>query len=215
MRKAIVSMLLLAAVALTAQERAVIKEISGKVEVKLSGADWTAAAAGQEIGKGDMLSTGFNSFLVLELGSSKIQMKPLSRMTLDELVKSEGTAKTAVNLRVGRVRVQVDKSDGLKHDFTVKTPVSTAAVRGTEFDFDGVRLRVLSGVVAFTSAGGQRRSVAGGESSSIAGGGAPGAPEAEALAETATEVSTSGNEAPPSQGADTPSLGGSVKVTIK
>jgi hypothetical protein len=215
MRKVIVALLVLAAASLAAQERAVIKEISGKVEVKLPGKDWAPAAANQEIRKGDMLSTGFNSFLVLELGSSRIQMKPLSRMTLDELVKSEGTTKTAVNLRVGRVKVQVDKADGLKHDFTVKTPVSTAAVRGTEFDFDGVRLRVQSGLVAFANAQGQRRSVAGGESSSISGSGAPGAPADEALAETATEVSTSGSETPQNQGSDTPSLGGSVKVTIK
>ncbi len=215
MRKVLVAMLVLAAASLAAQERAVIKEISGKVEVKLPGKDWAPAAVNQEIRKGDMLSTGFNSFLALDLGSSRIQMKPLSRMTLDELVKSEGTAKTAVNLRVGRVKVQVDKVDGLKHDFTVKTPVSTAAVRGTEFDFDGVRLSVLSGLVAFSNAQGQGRTVAGGESSSISGSGAPGAPADEALAETDTQVSTSGSETPANQGSDTPSLGGSVKVTIK
>ena len=50
MRKVIVAMLALAAASVVAQERAVIKEISGKVEVKLPGKDWAPAAANQEIG---------------------------------------------------------------------------------------------------------------------------------------------------------------------
>jgi hypothetical protein len=215
MRKILATMLLLTAVSLFAQEKAVVMEISGKVEVKRAGEGWVPAAVSQEIRSGDTISTGFNSFLVLELSNSRIQMKPLSRLTLDELVKSEGTTKTAVSLRVGRVRVQVDKAEGLSHDFTVKTPVSTAAVRGTEFDFDGVRLKVLNGVVAFSNRQGQRRSVAGGESSSLSGSSAPEAPEEVALAETTTVITTSVDETPAAGGGAKPSSGGSIVVTIQ
>lgn len=215
MRKVLVAMFFLVALGLTAQETAVIKEISGKVEVKQAGKDWAAATANQEIRKGDTLSTGFNSFLVLELGTSRIQMKPLSRMTLEELVRSEGSAKTAVNLRVGRVRVQVDKAQGLTNDFTVKTSVSTAAVRGTEFDFDGQRLRVFNGLVAFTSSAGMRRYVAGGQASSLAGISGPKTPEEDVLATTSTQVSTSEVETPGLAGQNQGSVGGSITVTVR
>jgi len=215
MKKMIVPVFLLIAAGLVAQEQAVIKEISGKVEIKQPGKDWVPAEKNQEVSKGAMLSTGFNSFAVLDLGTSKIQMKPLSRMTLDELMKSEGAVKTAVNLRVGRVRVQVDKSEGLKHDFTVKTPVSTAAVRGTEFDFDGLRLKVLSGLVAFSNASGQMRFVAGGESSSISGTSAPASTEAAFLATTSTTITTTVGDSPKSANQSNPSLGGSIKVTVQ
>ncbi len=214
MRKILVTLLLLTAVGLIAQEKAMVTEISGKVEVKRPGEGWTPAVMAQEIRSGDTISTGFNSFLVLELSNSRIQMKPLSRLTLDELVKSEGTTKTAVSLRVGRVRVQVDKAEGLSHDFKVKTPVSTAAVRGTEFDFDGLRLTVRNGLVAFSNSQGQRRSVAGGESSALSGTSAPVAPEEEALAETATVITTTASEAPAAGGEKKQSSGGSIVVTI-
>ena len=70
-------------------------------------------------------------------------------MTIDQLVEEGGTVKTSTFLRVGSVSVSVKSADGLKSDFQVQSPYSTASVRGTRFDYDGLRLKVQEGTVAF------------------------------------------------------------------
>ena len=72
-------------------------------------------------------------------------------MTLSELIKRQDELQTSVDLRVGKIRVEVKKDPNLRNDFTVKSPVSTAAVRGTVFTFDGVHLEVKDGRVALAN----------------------------------------------------------------
>ena len=215
MKRFLVPVFFLIAAGLMAQEQALVKDYSGKVEVKLPGKAWEPAAKNLVIKKGTTISTGFNSFAVLDLGTSTIQVKPLTRMTLEELLQSEGTATTTLNLRVGRVRAQVNASEGLQHNFSLKSPVSTAAVRGTEFDFDGIKVKVISGVVAFSNAMGQQRSVGRGEQSSISGNNAPSSTETAILATTSTTVTTTPTEAPQTGKQSKPSLGGNLKVTVQ
>jgi hypothetical protein len=174
-RLCVVSLFLLGLTAgLFAQTQAVIREVTGKVEVKAAGAlAWSPARPGQLLGKGSFISTGFNSAAVLVLGSSVLSVKPLTRLQLEELIAREGTVSTSLYLKVGKVSAEVKTAEGLKQDFTVKSPVSTAAVRGTDFEFDGLTVTVISGHVYFSNNLGQQRSVAGGESSSTTGDGPP------------------------------------------
>jgi ferric-dicitrate binding protein FerR (iron transport regulator) len=51
------------------------------------------------------------------------------------------------NLMTGRVRAEVNPPAGMAVDFTVRSPITTASVRGTSFDFDGMELRVEEGRV--------------------------------------------------------------------
>ena len=51
--------------------------------------------------------------------------------------------------------------------------MSTAAVRGTDFEFDGFTVTVTNGVVTFINAVGQSRGVSAGEDSSTDGTGLP------------------------------------------
>lgn len=157
---------------------AVVKNVSGKVEIKSPGGAWKKATAGMKIKKGYYISTGFKSEAVLVLGDSQVVVKQLTRMELEELVEKQGTVHTGLNLRVGRVRAQVNSSKGLKQQFTLKSPISTAAVRGTEFEYDGRNLTVYKGTVAFTNPLGQGRLVpAGGASRILPGGKLPVNPE--------------------------------------
>jgi hypothetical protein len=150
---------------LFSQVHAVIKEVSGKVEIKATGDSWIPAEEGMELLAGYFISTGFRSQAVLELGPSQLIVKQLTRMELEELIEKEDTISTRLNLRVGKVRANVQSTEGLRQNFILRSPVSTAAVRGTSFEYDGENLKVFEGTVAFTNLLGQRRTVKAGERS--------------------------------------------------
>lgn len=172
------------------EESALLKDFTGKVEIKMAGQDWVAAEMNMKLPLGAEISTGFKSYATIQAGASTLQVKPLTRVSVSELTVNGGKQKTTVDLKVGRVRAKVEKVQGLEQDFTLKSPVSTAAVRGTEFEFDSVRLQVFEGIVRFANAFNQGRSIHQGESSEIRGNSAPAGAEAGLLAQSQTEIST-------------------------
>ncbi|MFQ3621470.1 MAG: FecR domain-containing protein, partial [Spirochaetales bacterium] len=190
MRKILVLFWVFLAATVMAQEQAVLRDFSGKVEVMPPRKNWEPAARNLVLPKGTVVSTGFNSFATLQVGEATIQVKPLTRMAIEELVKAQGEQKTTLNLKVGRVNAKVEKVEGLEHDFVLKSPVSTAAVRGTEFEYSGSALKVFEGVVKYANAIGQSRTITRGEESAIQGLSAPASPEEAALATSKTEIST-------------------------
>jgi hypothetical protein len=181
--------------AISAQLKAVVNEISGKVEIKSSEGSWRPARAGMNIGRGYSISTGFDSTAVLEIGQSILRVRPLTRMRLEELVQKEGTVSTDLFLKVGKVKAEVKTGSGVPQKFTLKGPVSTAAVRGTEFEFDGFTVKVTNGSVVFLNTLGQGRGVSGGEDSSTDGLEPPtsGDEEKDLRAQVNPYVSPSGN----------------------
>ena len=174
---------------LAAQANASVTKVNGKVEMQAPGGSWSAVNAGDEIALGSTISTGFRSTAVLQVGSAVLEVKQLTRMRLDELIAREGVVKTELFLRVGRVKAEVKQREGLQQDFRLKSPVSTAAVRGTGFDYDGVNLRVAEGLVALANAYGQSIAVAAGQEVSMAGLDLP--PEGLAALEALFDVNTS------------------------
>jgi hypothetical protein len=160
-------MLVLAAWVLCAQDGvpAVIQEINGTVEVKAPGATvWNPARRGQELERNTVISTGFKSGAVIGLGNSTLQVQSLTRLSLEELIRIGTTEKVDVSLRAGRIRAEVKPPVGGATEFTVRSPSATASVRGTIFEFDGIRLSVDDGRVhvtggdrsgAYVGAGGQ------------------------------------------------------------
>jgi hypothetical protein len=158
-----------ASVTVPAQSQAVVREISGKVEVMPAGQSWIPARVGMSLALGTFISTGFNSSAVLEIGQATLQARPLTRLRLDELVEREGTIRTDLFLKVGKVRAQVKTGEGLTQDFKLKSPVSTAAVRGTGFEYEGYDLYVFEGNVRYSSLVGQERTYSPGEEGSTSG----------------------------------------------
>ncbi len=137
--------------------QAVLHSLKGKVEVRTSAdADWAPAAEGEILNISETLSTGFDSSVVVAMGKTTLQVKPLTRMTVDKLVQEGSVLKTSTFLRVGSVSASVKSAEGVKQDFQVQSPYSTASVRGTEFTFDGLRLKVTDGVVSFVPGRPQR-----------------------------------------------------------
>ena len=132
-----------------------IKEVNGTVEIKRSAsAEWTAAKAGDRIDKATVISTGFKSMAVIAVGNSTIVVRPLTRLTLEEIMLQSDTETVNVNLQTGRIQVAVNPPAGSKADFTAQSPNSTASVRGTSFEMDPENIKVTDGAVKYKAAGG-------------------------------------------------------------
>ena len=128
-----------------------VSAVSGKAEV-LSGGSWKPLAVGDLLKNGDVVQTGFKSSLALKIKDSTVDVAALTRMTVEQL--AENSAKDNVRLFVdaGGVTSSVKKTGLKKIGFTVRTPVATASVRGTEFsvqnNFDSVKVDTTQGSVA-------------------------------------------------------------------
>jgi hypothetical protein len=131
-------------------QNGMIKEFSGTVELKSAGSsDFTAAKAGDIVKQDTVVSTGFKSTALIEIGSTVITVRPLTRLTLKEIRSSAESETLNVNLQTGRVRVEVKPPAGGKASMTVTTPTTTASVRGTSFELDSRNLYVINGNVLY------------------------------------------------------------------
>ena len=176
-------------------QNGVIREVTGTVELRRAGtAAFVPASAGDAIARDTVLSTGFKSSALVAVGSTVLTVRPLTRLTLAEITASAGTETLNVNLQTGRVRVDVDPPAGTRVSTTVRSPVATASVRGTSFEFDTHSLTVSEGTVAFWgNQGGEKLVNAGGSSEITANGSA-----ANPIAVSAAELTP-----PPYAGSDT------------
>jgi hypothetical protein len=108
---------------------------------------------------------------MLEVGSAIITVRPLTRLTLTEIVSSEGAETLNLNLQSGRIRVDLDPPAGTRATMSATSPVATASVRGTSFELDTRNIYVRHGSVAFTGSRGRPVQVSAGSSSFVEPGG--------------------------------------------
>ncbi|MDR1250221.1 MAG: hypothetical protein LBK63_13085 [Treponema sp.] len=92
-----------------AQEgQAVILEAQGTVEIRDGDStEWRAAAPGDTIKKNAVIATGFKSIALIALGDSRLIVRPLTRLTLDELIQRDAVEEASLRLRTGRIRAEV------------------------------------------------------------------------------------------------------------
>jgi hypothetical protein len=151
-------------------QNGIIKDLSGTVELKSAGSQaFVPANLGDPVAQSTIVSTGFKSTALIAVGSATITVRPLTRLSLAEIRSSQGAEEINVNLQSGRVRIDVKPPAGTKTSFVVQSPVATASVRGTTFDFDTRNLRVNEGTVAFQGARGGILLVSAGSESTISG----------------------------------------------
>ena len=112
-----------------------------------------------------MISTGFKSELTLKIDGSVITVKPMTRLTIEEIAAKNETVSSEVYLNVGSVKADVKPASTKKVEFKVKTPVATASVRGTsgEISSDGLLIGT-SGSWSYVNNGGIETRVNIGES---------------------------------------------------
>jgi hypothetical protein len=149
--------------------QAVLAEVRGKVEVLPPGAaEWIPAEAGMVLEADSVVSTAYRSSAVIQTGSSRILLQPQSRLTLEEIVAlEEGRGESLrLFLRAGRVRADIlPPVGGGSTEFTVRSPMAVASVRGTSFEFDTVNLLVDRGLIRYSYINGITVYVAGLEKS--------------------------------------------------
>lgn len=134
---------------------ALIEEFSGTVEVRLPGSSqWIPAQAGMGLEKAAMISTGLQSSAVIVIGTSRVMVRPITRLTIEELSAQQNTEQVGLFLQTGRVRAEVRPPAEGRADFTLRSPSSTNSVRGTVFEFDTVQVTVVEGRVWFVPSGG-------------------------------------------------------------
>ena len=140
-----------------------IRELYGTVEYKTSASpDFVQAREGDWVWEDTIISTGFKSGAVLEVGSTLIALRPLTRLTLTEIRSLEGTENLSANLQAGRVRVDVTPTAGTRASVSVSNPTATASVRGTSFELDTQNLHVNEGTVSIAGISGQRIAITAG-----------------------------------------------------
>jgi len=145
-----------------------IRELSGTVELKNPGsADYVSAKIGETVSQRTVISTGFKSTALIEVGSALLTVRPLTRLTLTEISASSGAETINVHLQAGRVRVDVNPPAGTRASMSVSSPSATASVRGTSFEFDTRNLYVDHGTVNFRGSRGAGILVSAGSSSWI------------------------------------------------
>jgi len=149
-------------------QSAVIERVTGTVEIKQPGEKvFKSANSGDKLFKETIISTGFKSFAIINIGSTTITARPLTHLSLTEMQNLTGIETLSVNLQAGRVRVDVKPPAGTKASTTISSPSAVASVRGTSFEFDTDNLYVSEGAVSFSGNRGQIVFVRAGESSRV------------------------------------------------
>ena len=131
----------------------VVGSVSGQVEIMKPGSSsWEAVDTGESLPRNSTISTGFNSRVSLKVNeASEVDLKPMTRLKIEEAVaQSGGDQTTRLFMGSGRIRANVKRNEGSSHMFQVRTPVATAAVRGTRFSLSPKNLEVHDGFVRFS-----------------------------------------------------------------
>jgi hypothetical protein len=168
MKKAVCAIfLILAGMGVFAQSGVII-EITGQVELKAPDSSlFVDAKVGDNLTEDTVVSTGFKSTVLIEVGSAILTVRPLTRLTLTEIQTSSETEIINVNLQAGRVRVDLNPPAGTKSSMNVSSNVASASARGTSFEFDTRNLQVNEGNVFFKGTIGPGAPVSAGSSVSI------------------------------------------------
>ncbi len=127
--------------------------VKGKVEVSHNGSDWIPLKTGDVIAQSDTINTGFQSEARINLNGSIMAVPALTRVTIETL-KTSGTKDTiSLYVNTGAVRSKVTHTDNKKIDYTARTAVAVASVRGTDYTVTaGGIVSCAEGAVVVTAA---------------------------------------------------------------
>ena len=136
--------------AVASTDVAFVNSVVGKVEVQVN-ESWVQVKNGDILSSGSVISTGFKSTAVLYIGESLIEVRALTRLTIEEIREQNQNYNTTMFLDAGSIKADIKKSENKRVGFKVRTTVATASVRGTsgEIYSDGT-LICLSGKWAIT-----------------------------------------------------------------
>ena len=126
--------------------------VKGKVEIN-RGSEWVALKVGDQVNESETISTGFQSEARLNYNGSVMAVPALSRITLETLQSSGSKETVSLKVDTGAVRSKVTHAEGKRIEYTARTPVGVASVRGTDFTvFSSGKAKVFEGAIAFYKA---------------------------------------------------------------
>lgn len=143
-----------------AAQEATIKSIDGDAEVKFGeDGEFEEAEEGMKLNRGDYLTTGFMSEVVLEFDDAEVTVGQLTQLVLNEFFEEGNLRKTSLYMRIGSVEAHVKPKAAIRSDFNVVTPTVTASVRGSiqivKTDAFGTTVEFTQGHGVATGANGQ------------------------------------------------------------
>jgi hypothetical protein len=119
-----------------------VSGVTRKVEVSRNEGSWEPAIDGMKLSSGDRIHTGFKAGVTLTfVDGSTVAIKQMSLLQLESVSRStDGVLHVRGHLRLGEVAAEVNRSSGSAADFNIKTPTSTASIRGTKLTvfYDGI-----------------------------------------------------------------------------
>ena len=127
-----------------------VVSVKGKVEVlKANTTAWAPLTEGTTLSRGDIVSTGFNSEAVFSVKESKVTLASLTRMTIEQLTENDKKEQAQFFIDSGKLSASVKHAENKRTDFKVRSPVSTASVRGTFFSvWASGKIAAMLGMVA-------------------------------------------------------------------
>ena len=127
--------------------------VKGKVEVSHNGSDWVPLKTGDVIAQSDTINTGFQSEARINLNGSIMAVPALTRVTIETLKTSGSKDTVSLYVNTGAVRSKVTHTDNKKIDYTARTAVAVASVRGTDYTVTaGGLVTCAEGAVVVTAA---------------------------------------------------------------
>lgn len=127
-----------------------ILDVTGSAEVKKGGEKKFKAVKNMAVTEGDVLLTGEEGRVELELDSDKlVYVGPDTKLIINELVKSAKAmeGKTSLSLQKGSVLIKVKKKLTQDSRFEIKTPTTVMGVMGTEFIVGYAQAQTYVGVL--------------------------------------------------------------------
>ncbi|MEW5944891.1 MAG: FecR family protein [bacterium] len=113
---------------------AALVAVKGTVTVMKAGAtQWSEAAEKTSVSEGDTIRTAAGSSVIIRFADgSMTKLGPMASMSVSSLLAAEETAKTSLDVTVGKTWSRVQRL-GSESRFHVMTPTAVAGVRGTYF----------------------------------------------------------------------------------
>ncbi|MFN4149405.1 MAG: FecR domain-containing protein [Candidatus Sericytochromatia bacterium] len=116
----------------------IVRVATGDSEKKLSSGEWVPIATGSDLSNNDVIKTGKNSNILLELpeNAGYIRVLPETEIKVSQIKVDktfEGGQIAELSLIKGKVITKVRKFNRKSSKFQINTRGATAAVRGTSF----------------------------------------------------------------------------------
>jgi hypothetical protein len=145
-----------------AQPPARIIDMTGLSEVKRQdGENWDSAALDMILNEGDVVTTSFESTMIIAVGESTVTLYPLTSVqikTLDEKKDRAGYLyeRVVFFLLTGKINGHILPPMNGETNFSIQSDYALCLVKGSAFEFDTRNISVLNGNVFLTANNGQR-----------------------------------------------------------